>query len=155
MKIPHTSFPWECLEDKKLDAPPRGESVWLIALGVSSGSFYRLTLPLTPTPMTFFLYRLKWFSYSSLCGLEVGGVVIMQQNFIEWLLCFRYSSEYAAAAAKSLQPCPTLCDPIDGSPPGSAIPGILQARTPEWVAMSFSNAGKEKWKGSCSVVSNS
>ena len=46
----------------------------------------------------------------------------------------------AAAAAKSLQLCPTLCDPIDGSPPGSAIPGILQARTLEWVAISFSNA---------------
>jgi len=46
----------------------------------------------------------------------------------------------AAAAAKSLQSCPTLYDPIDGSPPGSAIPGILQARTPEWVAISFSNA---------------
>ena len=46
------------------------------------------------------------------------------------------------AAAKSLQSCPTLCDPIDGSPPGSAIPGILQARTLEWVAISFSNAGK-------------
>ena len=48
----------------------------------------------------------------------------------------------AAAAAKSLQSCPTLCDPIDGSPPGSPIPGILQARTPEWVAISFSNAWK-------------
>ena len=46
----------------------------------------------------------------------------------------------AAAAAKSLQSCPTLCDPIDGSPPGSPIPGILQARTLEWVAISFSNA---------------
>ena len=46
----------------------------------------------------------------------------------------------AAAAAKSLQSCPTLCHPIDGSPPGSAIPGILQARTLEWVAISFSNA---------------
>ena len=45
----------------------------------------------------------------------------------------------AAAAAKSLQSCPTLCDPIDGSPPGSPIPGILQARTLEWVAISFSN----------------
>ena len=45
-----------------------------------------------------------------------------------------------AAAAKSLQSCPALCDPIDGSPPGSAIPGILQARTLEWVAISFSNA---------------
>ena len=48
----------------------------------------------------------------------------------------------AAAAAKSLQSCPTLCNPIDGSPQGSPIPGILQARTLEWVAISFSNAGK-------------
>ena len=47
-----------------------------------------------------------------------------------------------AAAAKSLQSCPTLCDPIDGSPPGSLVPGILQARTLEWVTISFSNAGK-------------
>ena len=46
----------------------------------------------------------------------------------------------AAAAAKSLQSCPTLCDPIDGSPPGSPVPGILQARTLEWVVISFSNA---------------
>ena len=46
----------------------------------------------------------------------------------------------AAAAAKSLQSCPTLCDPIDGSPTGSSVPGILQARTLEWVAISFSNA---------------
>ena len=45
-----------------------------------------------------------------------------------------------AAAAKSLQLCPTLCDPIDDSPPGSPIPGILQARTMEWIAISFSNA---------------
>ena len=53
------------------------------------------------------------------------------------------------AAAKSLQLCPTLCDPIDGSPPGSAIPGILQARRLEWVAISFSNA----WKGKVKVKS--
>ena len=46
----------------------------------------------------------------------------------------------AAAAAKSLQSCPTLCSPIDGSPPGSPVPGILQARTLEWAAISFSNA---------------
>ena len=52
----------------------------------------------------------------------------------------------AAAAAKSLQSCLTLCDSIDGSPPGSPIPGILQARTLEWVAISFSNAGKWKVK---------
>ena len=48
----------------------------------------------------------------------------------------------AAAAARSLQSCPTLCDPIDGSPPGSAVPGILWARTLGWVAISFSNALK-------------
>ena len=48
-------------------------------------------------------------------------------------------STYAGAAAKSLQLCPTLCDPIDRSPLGSPIPGILQARTLEWVAISFSN----------------
>ena len=47
-----------------------------------------------------------------------------------------------ATAAKSLQSCPTVCDPIDGSPPGSPVPGILQARTLEWIAISFSNAGK-------------
>ena len=46
----------------------------------------------------------------------------------------------AAAAAESLQSCPSLCDPLDGSPPGSPVPRILQARTLEWVAMSFSNA---------------
>ena len=51
-----------------------------------------------------------------------------------------------AAAAKSLQSCPTRCDPIDGSPPGSPVPGILQARTQEWVAISFSNAWKWKVK---------
>jgi len=53
------------------------------------------------------------------------------------------------ATAESLQSCPTLCDPIDGSPPGSPIPGILQARTLEWVAISFSNA----WKGKVKVKS--
>ena len=51
-----------------------------------------------------------------------------------------------AAAVKSLQSCPTLCDPVDGSPPGSPVPGILQARTVEWVAISFSNAWKWKVK---------
>ena len=54
---------------------------------------------------------------------------------------------YAAAAARSRQSYPTLCDPIDSSPPGSPIPGILQAKTQEWVAISFSNAWKWKVKG--------
>ena len=59
---------------------------------------------------------------------------------------YHWLSGHAAAAAKSLQLCLTLCDPIDGSPPGSPVPGILQARTLEWVAISFSNAWKGKGK---------
>ena len=55
------------------------------------------------------------------------------------ILCFTYTAA-AGAAAKSLQLCLTLCDPIDGSPQGSPVPGILQARTLEWVAISFFNA---------------
>ena len=51
-----------------------------------------------------------------------------------------FTTTASAAAAKSLQSCPTLCNPIDSSPPGSPVPGILQARTLEWVAISFSNA---------------
>ena len=68
-------------------------------------------------------------------------------------LCLKYFldisnflEEIFAATAKSLQSCPTLCDPIDGSPPGSAVPRTLQARTLEWVAISFSNAWKWKVK---------
>ena len=63
------------------------------------------------------------------------------------MMCLFYLEPAAAAAAKSLQLCPTLCDPIDSSPPGSPVPGILQARTLEWVAISFSNA----WKWSVKV----
>ena len=61
---------------------------------------------------------------------------------MQWFAPGGAAAAAAAAAAKPLQSCPTLCDPIDGSPPGSPIPGILQARTLEWVAISFSNALK-------------
>ena len=61
-------------------------------------------------------------------------------QFLWTKLWKNWVKKVVAAAAKSLQSCPTLCDPIDGSPPGSPIPGILQARTLEWVAISFSNA---------------
>ena len=59
-------------------------------------------------------------------------------------MVFGYGSSAAANAAKSLQWCPTLHDPIDGSPPGSPVPGILQARTLEWGAISFSNGSSSK-----------
>ena len=64
---------------------------------------------------------------------------VLPSRFLSFLgkMTVTYSS---LIDAKSLQSCPTLCDPIDGSPPGSPVPGILQARTLEWVAISFSNA---------------
>jgi len=65
---------------------------------------------------------------------------LMTNNNIIMLLIIIIINNNVAAAAASLQSCPTLCDPIDGSPPGSPVPGILQARTLEWVAISFSNA---------------
>ena len=70
--------------------------------------------------------------------LGLTGLISLQFKGLSSLLHLGYAA--AAAAAKSLQSCPTLGDPIDGSPPGSPIPGILQARTLEWVAISFSNA---------------
>ena len=79
----------------------------------------------------------------------VNGIdsLISLSDFL--LLVYRNESDFcvletyiaAAAAAKSLQSCPTLCDPIDSSPPGAPVPGILQASTLEWVAISFFNAG--------------
>ena len=82
--------------------------------------------------------------------MEVAGwkyyltVTLASFSIITILTCIPFIGYHlraaAAAAAKSLQSCPTLCDPIDGSPPGSTIPGILQARTLEWAAISFSNA---------------
>ena len=72
---------------------------------------------------------------------EPGGLQSMGSQSRTWL-----SMLLAAAAAKSLQSCPTLCDPRDGSTAGSPVPGILQARTLEWVAISFSNAWKWKVK---------
>ena len=74
-------------------------------------------------------YKIEEKEYSLVLELKrMGG-----SHFVD-------SRNLAAAAAKSLQLCLTLCDPVDGSPPGSPVPGILQARTLEWVAISFSSA---------------
>ena len=79
--------------------------------------------------------------------LKIPSLVCVIFSFSTWhrlslvaYLSLCISIYLAAAAAKTLQSCPTLCDPIDGSPPGSPVPGILQARTLEWIAISFSNA---------------
>ena len=97
-------------------------------------------------------------------GFELGSSHLAQQHRVKERGTETASMKSrAAAAAKSPQSCPILCDPIDGSPPGSPVPGILQTRTLEWVAISFSNAWKWKVKVkslssvqfSHSVVSNS
>ena len=79
------------------------------------------------------------FTYSKIF-LEVSAF------FFLYVIISQFVEISAVAAAKSLQSCPTLCDPLDGSPPGSPVPGILQARILEWVAISFSNAWKWKVK---------
>ena len=74
-------------------------------------------------------------------GGEIYAMFIDRRiNIVKMSILLKAIYRFSAAAAKSLQSCLTLCDPIDGSPPGSAVPGILQIRTLEWVAISFSNA---------------
>ena len=65
-------------------------------------------------------------------------IALTRQTFVDKVMSLLFNMLSAAAAAKSLQSCPTLCDPIDGLLPGFSVPGILQARTLEWVAISFS-----------------
>ena len=95
-----------------------------------------------PTPV---FLPVKSQGQRSLVGYSPWGH--KESNTIEQLNnnTLAHHGKAAAAAAKSLQSCPTLCDPRDGSPPGPPIPGILQAITLEWVAIAFSNAWKRKW----------
>ena len=85
-----------------------------------------------------------WGFYSSVCCCGISRWFADIEN--PGILWINATWTWCAAAAKSLQSCPTLCDPIDGSPLGSTVPGILQARTLEWVAISFFNAWKWKVK---------
>ena len=102
----------------------------LIFTALCNHHYYMLTLTINKK----FHYLIIWIVYS----LVVDWFYL---NLPFWHLKMQH-----AAAAKSLQSCPTLCDPIDGSPPGSPVPGIRQARTLEWVATSVSNAWKWKVK---------
>ena len=85
-----------------------------------------------PTDVVNLIFDSFDFSKSSLYIWKFSIHILLKTSLKDF-------EHYFAAAAKSLQSCPTLCDPIEGSPPGSPIPGILQARTLEWVAISFSN----------------
>ena len=103
-----------------------------------------LTLSQRSLRLSSFLLILFLFSLSvSLIStiLSSTSLILSSASVILLLVPSRvFLISFTAAAARSLQSCLTLCDPIDGSPPGSAFPGILQARTLEWVAISFSNA---------------
>ena len=119
------SFPLEVL----------GKNLFQLSLLVSDGLLALLAPRSVPScphdilPMCIFT-QIPFYMGISLLGL---GVTLLQYDLTLTKLI-------ASATAKSLQSCPTLCDPIDGSPPGSSVLGILQARTLEWVAISFSNA---------------
>ena len=120
--------------------------------------YVSFTLPI-PHSLDCYLYYFATWYYSYIISLLFFPLRIFQNclaipipltfHLILEYFCLelkRSCWDFHAAAAKSLQSCPTLCDPIDGSPPGSPVPGILQARTLEWVAISFSNAWKWKVK---------
>ena len=123
-------------------------------LSFSWGTLNVSLLPCTKTWENFPKKRMTPWSICDLVLSHKAGHVTAGLSEVEWatanevpvtsILKRNRKKSHAAAAAKSLQSCPTLCDPIDGSPPGSPVPGILQARTLEWVAISFSNA--RKWK---------
>ena len=100
------------------------------------------SLPGTSVHGIFKARILEWVAISS----SRGSTRPRDQTWVSRIVGRRFIVWAAAAAAKSLQSGPTLCDPTDSSPPGSTIPGILQARTLEWVAISFSNAWKWKVK---------
>ena len=99
---------------------------------------------------TFFSNPSRYYYCLEIRNMKYRGTILLDPNYTtnkwELRLCGFSAHAAAAAPAKSLQSCPTVCDPVDGSPPGSAVPGILQARTLEWVAISFSNAWKWKVK---------
>ena len=87
-----------------------------------------------------------WFFHITSCDLWINITLFLPSDVNDFYFFFLPNFSAAAAAAKSLQLDPTLCDLIDGSPPGSPVPEILKARTLEWVAISFSNAWKWKVK---------
>ena len=133
--------------------PPAVWETWILSL-VGKIPWRRERLP-TPVfwPGEFQGYPLQYSGLENFTDCIVHGVTKSQTQLSDFhFFQTEKSAELlldttaAAAAAKSLQSCPTLCDPIDGSPPGSTVPGILQVRTLEWVAISFSNMWKWKVK---------
>ena len=119
-------------------------TIYRFPITVSDLKFQRLVFPLYQRMK---MVTLAWsISYIFYVFLKII-FPIANIKFLDRIRIFHKLFSYLyAAAAKSLQSCLTLCDPIDGSPPGCLVPGILQARTLEWVAISFSNVWKWKVK---------
>ena len=119
---------------------------------LDSPASWRLVTDPRVTFLRFFLLAHLW-EFGNLCPHSPEKYMCNTILHITWTYSVGFPKAYVcccyclvAAAAKLLQSCPTLCDPVDGSPPGSPVPGILQARTLKWVAISFSNAWKWKMK---------
>ena len=101
----------------------------------------RISLSLTVISLNNLLKKIQIFLIN-ISSVQFGHLVVWSRS-TPGLPVHHHLPELTATAAKSLQSCPTLCDPIDGSPPGSPVPGILQARTLEWVAISFSRGSSQ------------
>ena len=125
-------------------------SLWPFLYSFSVYSYYPFLISSASVRSLLFMsFIMPIFAWN----VPLVSLIFWRRSLVFPILLFSYISLHcslaAAAAAKLLQSCPTLWDPIDGSPPGSPIPGILQARTLEWAAISFSNA----WKGKVKVKS--
>jgi len=135
---------------------PKSENPSLPSSSLSSdshSSVVNLSISVSPVPAKSYLY-IEDYSWKVIPGSGPENNTRIKSNRITEHTTLYPSPPLtihitaAAAAAKLLQSCPTLCDPTDSSPPGSPVPGILQARTLEWVAIAFSSVWKEKWKWS-------
>ena len=133
---------------------------FLTSFSIIASESFSLLFFLTPNTFVRPFHNVSYVSFDLYCIFKHFFLCMLQSDYL--LPIFQFTNPLfwffnlllnpsVAAAAKSLQLCPTLCDSIDGSPPGSAIPGILQARTQEWVAISFSNAWK--WKVEVKLLS--
>ena len=135
-----------------LENPRDGGAWWAAVYGVAQSRTQLKRLSGSSSEIQRSIWELTSGQCSSLISLISISSSAYKPCMYFWQL---YAWIIYTATAKSFQSCPTLCDPIDGSPPGSPVPGILQARTLQWVAISFSNAWKWKIKVNRSVMPDS
>ena len=147
-------FPVCLLNFNKRRAKKRVRSSWKISWGYEL-SLFEYCMPPSSSSWPTWSYTGFWHSCYRVLYHYDHTIYSLLEGIQSTEKTITMSCIAVAAAAKSLQSCLILFDPIDGSPPGSPVPGILQARTLEWVAISFSNARKWNWDWSHSVMSDS